>query len=279
MNEINFLFIHGGPGFNSNPEKQILSEKIKNLGFTTAYFWHELSFNRNKSELASLSQNSLFFANLESLMHSIRYLKKDYEPLIICAHSYGMQYLKLLLSIGFDKLIDGMLLIAPIFELQTADKNLFKLALQDKSLESKEAKEKLNSLIKQKILTNDEVIEGYTLALLAKNLLNNYFLDLNCAQNYYQYFFKEYAFDFEAFKKVRLSQPKIEYPSNPITAPTFVLYGTHDPIFKENEQLMHAKHIFKNLKIVDTLKASHYPHIEDENLFLKTLKNLMELIL
>ena len=85
MNSI--VYVHGGPGFNSNPEKNLLGEALGIGDSQEVHYWNEPSRLRGTASDAVTIQTCA--ASLESLL--LDCYNRTGLGSIVVAHSFGIQ--------------------------------------------------------------------------------------------------------------------------------------------------------------------------------------------
>ncbi|MGE3608370.1 MAG: alpha/beta fold hydrolase [Bacteriovoracaceae bacterium] len=262
---MNFLFIHGGPGLNSNPEKEILSHEFSTNG-DTLYFWNEPSRTRG-SQLESVT----FEDSCESLKLQILSLK-DLGSLTVIAHSFGAFVFNQILP-EIEQYIEKIVLITPVFNLSYLDRNLIKrTALAYESIGD------ANSEVLKDYLGKFNPNQGFDeqrfnhilIAASYEKFNDAYWFQKDCMGAYYAHFNDlEYQFSMDNFKSIRSSCSVIE-SKNKTLIETVIFYGKHDPFILSQESEL-IKQIYPDSNIITMESSSHYPHIEESREFLDTI--------
>src|SRR5665647_1801039 len=118
-----YIFVHGGPGLNSNPERNILKPLIEVQGHELL-FWNEPSLLRGQI----CDQDHAYQYWLNSLSNFI-IKNSGQEQVAIIAHSFAAFAINDILPEVGTK-IGKLILIAPIFDLMKLDQNLIDLAIR-----------------------------------------------------------------------------------------------------------------------------------------------------
>lgn len=262
---VKYIFIHGGPGLNSNPERHLL----KLAPGHEIVFWDEPSSLRDRN----YTVDSAYKNWLDSLSKFIRRHSEKSQVTLI-AHSFGAYALNEVLP-SIEKHISGVILLAPIFDLLNLDRNILDLAIRLKAHKADlKAMAELNES-KQKIGTafNDMRFTALLKALGDEEVLPNYWHNHSASGNYNQYFATDEAFqiDFGSFKAVResISHNTI---SNKYDGKVILYYGAFDPVAKLEQDYKLVKELYPNSVIKIAQDSGHYPHIEEMASFLKWLQ-------
>jgi pimeloyl-ACP methyl ester carboxylesterase len=264
------VFLHGGPGLNSNPEAHILASYLSSLKHE-AFFWNEPSDLRPDGE--HYNNETAFGRAVESAEKFVtkicqdKVYRKSKCELTLMAHSFAVHY-AVRLAQKFKKQIVEIILISPGLNINDADKNILKLAMND--LEKMGHSDVSNQIASLLPLLKEEFdqnkMQAFILGSQDGALFVNYWSDLNLMQAYFSYVVGEYAFDAKGMFAVRATLPKIEEaPSEKISIPTSVYFGELDPVTPAQEQIPALKKYFSNLAIHILTEAKHYPHIEGLN--------------
>lgn len=271
------FFIHGGPGLNSEPENQLLKPYLDSKQYTS-YFWNEPSKLRSpprqnnyktKLKVEGISYSDTL-KSLYSYFKGICNLEKSVEgncKITVIAHSFGTVLAKELL-LAFPQNIKKLILIAPVYNLNLADKQILKLAAKGLINESKvEYGEKILALLpKLNTAFDANKIQAFNIALQYTSLFSHYFHSQVNLNRYFSYLANDYQFDLDNFFNIRITMPKISIDrlEIPIEEKISVhaYFGETDPISNMEQQYPILKKTFKNLKITRVPHAGHFVHLE-----------------
>lgn len=252
--DMSTFFIHGGPGFNSKPEENLLANEFKNLD-EKIHFWNEPSKKRGATTAVDFKSSLCDFEQFFE-RHS------DFQNTLI-AHSFGA-FVALHLSPIILEKISKLILISPILDLRALDENIVSIAIQE--LKSLNNRDKAQELIQQqeKFINNYDLHRFNTTlnALVSVDLLSFYWFNKENMKNYQSYFKEEYEFDIANFQSIRMSILN-EKISQMIKVPTFILFGEYDRISKKEDAETLIENHLPNRKIATIKNVAHYPHIED----------------
>lgn len=265
--KMSLFFIHGGPGFNSTPEENLLKSEFTKLD-PNVFFWHELSLKRTANFPVEFQET---ISNFES------YFAQHAEKRnIIIAHSFGAFTALNLSEKVLDK-VSSLILISPTLDLRKLDENIVSIATRE--LEKAGNKDKVLELNEQKEkFTNTYDLHRFNTtlnALISVDLLSFYWFDKKNMTTYQSYFQNENEFDIENFKNIRLSI-KNEKISKKINASMTIILGEHDPVAKKEDLNDIVSNYFSKVNLIEMKGTAHYPHIEDSksffNLLLESIK-------
>jgi pimeloyl-ACP methyl ester carboxylesterase len=258
------VFLNGGPGFNSEPERNILGPYLNSKGHES-FFWDEPSALRG--------QNSSLNAFEEATESASAYIKKicnDKDALrlpcelTLVGHSFAVHHVVRLAEKHTDS-IKELILISPAINMEDPDKNIFLLAVKGLIDEGHpEASAELATMIPSlgEAFDNNK-IQAFTLATQYAALFTNYWSDLNLMQQYFSYLKGEFSFDPNAFFAVRQSMPLVnKNPTVKISIPTQIYFGSDDPIVLMDQQLPLLKKYFASFDIHILSGARHYSQVE-----------------
>lgn len=260
-----YIFVPGGPGANSNPEKNLLETfyKQNNLNFI---FWNEPT---------DLSANDAYRDIVDSLTN---FVKKQNKKVVLVGHSFGCQLIIDSLS-KFENEVLGTIFLSPALALEKADFKIVDLAISlFKSHSPKSAQELERIKVGLDNSFNQEKKEALSLAFTSGHFALN-FIEPENFNEYFSYFSGEFSFRPTDYMKIRESFAK--YKSNTFRRadlPNMTIVGENDPIFP----IDHVKHSLvesvNDLSIEIIKKSSHYPHIENREEVIELIKRFEEQI-
>jgi len=260
------LFFPGGPGFNSNPELNLLTERYLAQGIDLIG-WHEPSILRPWGD--SFHAENAFQNYMDS---AERFFLQHYagEPLTVFGYCYGSHPVRYLLAKHLDK-IRGVIIITPDFCQRETDRNIFLHVMNGYKKHNDSRGERLQEILAHyPDIFNEDMEEGFRLAADNPRLFNYYWRDEKLMQSFLQYYSSEYRIDVEGFLAVRRSMYEVEL--NNCSTKTVVIYGKKDRIISIPHELNKLPKIFSNLEIIEMSEASHYAHIEETDKVLVIIK-------
>ena len=252
------IFIHGGPGLNSNPEQKLLKDDFVSNGIDIR-FWNE------PKEFQTKNFN-------EEILNSIIELVNSFdEKIILIGHSTGCRNILNILPTIKSK-VHSICFLSPALDLKEADGNIIKFGM---SLLEKTNPEAAKSLLNILPSLNDNFDENKADAILL-GLSSGYFvhnfINSNSFENYFQFLQGDNQFRVDDYLKIRKSGSQMITESDEIfDIPTIALFGKKDPIFNFEHGVSIISKYFSNLKSKCLEDVSHYPHIDDKDLFFKEL--------
>jgi proline iminopeptidase len=266
------LYFHGGPGFNSHPEKNLLSEKLIEAGFQPA-FWHEPS---------QLRPNGPGFRAEEAFQnyieHAAAFLLEESKdgPVVLVGHSFGAHPLVHLANRHPEK-ISQLVYVAPGLDIYAADLNIFRFTKKDFEEHGDEQRSKaFTQLIDAHTPAFDENTEkGFQLVLENPRFIQYYWKNAQRMQEFLSFFQEEeYQLDIESFFSVRRSFTRPELKKASI--PTLVIFGAGEIVVSKDAEWKLLNEAYSNLKSYVFQDSAHYPHIEETDRFVKTLQEEIE---
>ncbi|MCB9090918.1 MAG: alpha/beta hydrolase [Halobacteriovoraceae bacterium] len=269
-----YLYFHGGPGFNANPERNILTPIFEKNGLEIA-FWEEPSVLRPDGPAFVAGENC--FQNYINELE--KFFKKEIEgqnKVALIGHSFGCHSVSHL-ALNFQESISKVYLIAPDLDLPAADINMLTIGRDDyfNNQEIKAATRLTEILENFDGKMTEELEEGFQLLLSNPRFLGYYWKNLEVMPNYFSHYADpEYGFDYNSFVTMRRVQA-FQYPNNSSIEAHLIL-GSHDNIIsKKNERKLVnqyfpqvIEHIFED--------SAHYPHIEEKEKFINTILGLAQ---
>lgn len=261
------VFLNGGPGFNSEAERNILTPYFYSKGHE-AFFWDEPSQLRPRTENQPAGI-TFDYATEDASLFIKKICDDKYALQLPCeltlvGHSFAIHYVVRLSEMHRDS-IKKLILISPAINIEDPDKNIFNLAVKGLIDEGHpEASAELAALIPGVGEAFDQTkMQAFILASQYASLFLNYWGDLNLMQQYFSYLKGEFSFDANAFFSIRQTLPLVNKdPSTKIFIPTQIYFGDADPVVLIDQQLPLLKKYFTSFDIHILAGARHYSHIE-----------------
>lgn len=265
-----FIFIHGGPGFNSNPEVNLIAPMFEKAGHKFIV-WNEPSALRVGEEFvaASAYQNALKSAE--------KFIEKQYEisgSVNIIAHSFGSHIARHLM-LEKPHLIDRVIMVSPSLNQHNCDLNIFKIALNDlkgTNLAQAQILEKLIPNVVEEF--NENKLNAYVVASSVPTLFVNYWANTQDMGEFFQYYSGQYAFDINSFIAVRSTMPVVKMVD--INVPTLFVFGENDPVINYKDALDSVVPYFVNNQVTIIPGARHYSYITQKDKFFKLVMDFIK---
>jgi pimeloyl-ACP methyl ester carboxylesterase len=260
------LYFHGGPGFNSNPEKQLLSAPFADAGIEL-YLWNEPSILR--PEGPPYENNHAFFNYLHQ---AEQFLFEHYrgQPLTLMAHSFGAQAVLFLCNRHPEK-IKQVFFISPDISVTDGDIHRLQLIISYyRSIHDKRADILIETLYYYTGKMDAALQNAYLLMYDSRRLFDYYWFDkkqMEIFQLGYQP--SEYNLDATAFFGVRQSWHPIHM--RPSTIPAAAIFGMHDVVISRETETHLLQQWWPQLTTYELEDTAHYPHIEATAAVLKLL--------
>lgn len=244
------IYIHGGPGLNSEPEKNILTT----TGNFKFIFWNEPTVDIN-------SARDAYSDWLFSLEDCINSQARDGKVMIM-AHSFGAFALNDVLPRVSNK-VHKVILVSPIFNLLTLDLNIMDLAIRLLRVAGDRVNAQILELKKSemKSMTSSTRVEIIAQALSTDELLMNYWKNKDSAKLYNQYLEKR-PVSFDSFMMVRknIQEDQLSYQFSKSAS---IFYGKYDPVSSLSQNKELQLHFYPNSETFLCENSGHYPHIEE----------------
>ena len=252
------LYFHGGPGFNSHPENNLLGHKCRELGLDLR-LWNEPSALRPKGH--QFKSHNAFQNYLDS---AEQFLFANYygEPVVLMGHSFGVHPVSYLVQKHPDKLAK-VVLLAPAFSPADVDRNIFTFTMMDFKEHKDECHEKLQEVLKNytgKFDANTEI--GFGLAAQNPRMFSYYWWNKERMGAFLPFYAEPgYGMDIESFISVRRSFFERTLKNSQV--PAVAIFGKHDMVISQDKELDQLRKRFSSLEVHMLEESGHYPHIEE----------------
>lgn len=262
---MNFLFIHGGPGLNSNPEKELLSSYFTSNS-DQLFVWNEpLNLREEAPEVVK------FQHSCSSLKLKIISLAMEGE-LTIIAHSFGAFILDAILP-SVEELISKIILITPVSNLSFLDRNIISNSLKfyenTGSSEARVLKDYFE-IMNDAEAFNEERFNAILTAASHDKFNDAYWSKTYLMADYYLHFAEpKYQFSMANFKSIR-ETCRIIHSQNGSSVETVIIYGKNDPFILSSEA-DNLQSLYPNSSVTIFNESAHYPHIEERKKFLSLI--------
>jgi len=257
-----FVFLHGGPGFNSFAEQAILRPLIVSAGHDIVC-WNEPSRLRPDGE--SFEVAGAFERWLASAEGCVVCAAQS-QPIHLITHSMGV-HAALEIMRRRPGCVATLVAVAPSIEAFATFTNILRLAHEDLS----EAKPDVASTLAQCLARTQTVLdaamrEGLMNVLQDERLFSHYWADRRQFEASMSALARpEAQFDVESFFAVLdgFAQRAASPPLRPgPTVPTLVLFGAHDRVTPHHEQRSAIDETLPGARVNVLDGCSHYVHLD-----------------
>jgi len=267
----NILFLHGGPGLNSSPEKKLLTPGFSKRELHVHY-WNEPSLLRPHE--GPYLKDHPYTGWIRSAEKMLLAIAEETGPVHMIGHSFAVNPIMDLLS-KHSNLVSKISLIAPGFDLHTCHRNIVQIAIKDYEEDTSIVADELRKLLTQtRYMFDPPMTEALKLALQDPKLLKHYWsrpeqmiASLETMQS------SEMQPDFPAFFEVLTEmsvriRAGIHYPKN-LKIPVQVAFGSADPVVLRNAEEPTVLDIFPTAEIKIFENCSHYLHLDEPEKFIE----------
>jgi pimeloyl-ACP methyl ester carboxylesterase len=261
------VYFHGGPGFNSNPERHLLAAPFAERGWDVR-FWNEPSAQRPDGP-AFRAENAFdhWLASAEEF-----FLANAAEgPIVAIGHSFGAHAVRHL-ALRHPKRIAKAVFIAPDLVPAAADRGLYELVRRDFEAHGEtELAHGLATVIANLSGTFDGNAErGFDLMVRNPRLFGHFWRNHARMGEFLPRFGDPgFGIDIEAFRAVRRSWHPL--PATRSAVPALAVFGAWDVCVQEPVETENLREGFENLVIRRFSSSGHYPPVEEPERFLELI--------
>lgn len=256
-----FVFLHGGPGFNSFAEQAMLGPLFQSRGHEVA-FWNEPSGLRPDGDpFAATGAFGRWFASAEQLV-----LRSTASaPVHLIAHSITA-HAAMEIARRHARLLSSLVLVTPGADAFVTYCSVLRLAQEDLAETKPEVASAIaETLALTRVVMDDAMREGMWNVLNDERLFTHYWADRHQMQAAMAARARpEAQFDVDSFFAVlgEWQQGAARLSSVPITLPTLALFGADDRVTAADEQraALRAAAPAARIEVVD--HCSHYLHLD-----------------
>lgn len=261
------LFLPGGPGLSSFPDKVILDKKWREHSFIST-FWNEPSSQRPEDGKFSI-ENS-FDRWLESAGNCLRGLG---GPVIVVGSSFGALGLEYLWP-THQQFIKKVVLVAPVFNLDLIHHRMIDIALNDFQRSGDPLYKDLMEIKTRGHRFYDLSQEAAMgIVFQAPQLFGHYWHNKIALEQWTQGLqLPGHGVDFISQKWVLKDLAKHHLPKHKMNCPVRVVLGIHDPVNRKDEVVEYYQQKTSDFKLYEFKKSAHFPHLEEPDLFIDVLK-------
>lgn len=270
MSSVDVLFVHGGPGLNSNPERKILSPFL-NFEKISYHFWDE------PSELRTSNFPYREDCALSNCLNSLNECILKCRPKVIAASSFGAQMLLHYLNrFKTDDL--QILFVGPTFNVDNTFKKMMMISEKD-FMESDPQKSAELTQMRMNIQKLWDVQTQNALNLTWQNpkLLSHYFVNAEVMSAWIESLSQpEYASDPKSQNAILEELKQLPSPKTiQFNGSVNLFLGSQDPVFDAQDTFKTLKDFFPSYKEETVADAGHFPHLEKPQVFIKTIKSMI----
>ncbi|NUN04380.1 MAG: alpha/beta hydrolase [Bdellovibrio sp.] len=269
---MNVFFIHGGPGFNSEPDRVALQGALRQQGISGT-FWDEPS--RLRPQGTAFLQDNAYSLWLEDLHRALT----QAGPSLVVASSFGAKGLLDLLHLYPDTEVAQILMIAPTLNMGAVFKRMMHISEKDLSSSAPATAQRLRECREgSKSFWDPLMQEGLGLVWQNPNLLTHYFTDDKALRLWVGVGADpRFGIDMESQIAVLADLARLRLPAlaHPLDKPVLVLTGSSDPVFNQDEVSSELKSIFSNVAFENWSGCGHMPQLERPVDFVHLLKRLL----
>lgn len=269
-NKTRLILLNDGPVPNSNSEINLLAPLLEK-------FEVDILAWSGPSSLEGKESAPFSYENCIDVLD--KFLEKNISGnTFVVAHSFALQYLVPLLP-QYQNKIAGLILLNPTFDIAAFEENILKTAIEDFKKHSDKNpgqffKERTqieaylaNSLTKSLDQTK---LDALLIAQKDTDLFKHFFYKAENYLKYFSYLKHQDFFHAEEYYKLRTSMPQ-NLTKQTFILPTLVIFGDKNPIVRAEDQLAGALDFFPNAKFDSYNESSHFPHLEEMELFVSEL--------
>jgi pimeloyl-ACP methyl ester carboxylesterase len=252
-----FIYLHGGPGLNSYPEKKLLSPYFEkhNKNLT---LWNEPRNFKTTDYYREIKQSVYELINAKS------------NRIHILAHSFGAYIILDLLSEISNKL-DSVTFLSPAVDLVSADDRIIKLGHDIHKKSNPEMAKRMEILMPKLTREYDkDKLDCLLLAFESGYFIQN-FSSQQSFEKYFSYLTGEYEFRLEDFLKIKPSITPLNSNPSKVDIECYAFFGDDDPIFKKRTEMPILEQFFKKVNAIELAQGAHYPHIDAQEEIFKFL--------
>ncbi len=265
------LYYHGGPGFNSNPEKNVLLNRLRESGIELL-LWNEPSLLRPQGQTFK-AQNA--FQNYLECAEQFLLANYSGEPIVLMGHSFGANPVCYLTQRHPEKLA-RVIIISSDLSPADADRNIFQFTMMDFQEFKDERSLELENILANytgKFDANTE--NGFALAAQNPRLFNYYWMNKERMGSFLSFYAEPgFGVDLDSFFGVRRSFFASNLKNSSV--PALAIFGKHDIVISQEKELSLLRQGFSSLEVLQFEESAHYPHIEETDRFLAILTHELD---
>lgn len=251
------LYFHGGPGFNGNPERQLLTAPFRQAGFDFRA-WDEPSLLRPAGPGWTTTDP---FGNLLEQAEKFLVANADGAPVVVMGHSFGA-WPACHLAHHRPDLVARVMLIAPALDLAAADRNIFTFTMKDFAKHGDPLHKELRTVLDRFTGRFDEnAEEGFRLVLQNPRFFGYYWHDESAMSAFLPLYSPPmFSLDIDGFLAVRRAVRPLVFAE--CAVPVQAVFGAEDAVVSRSAELVKLGQHFTSVTTHDIPGMGHYPHVE-----------------
>jgi pimeloyl-ACP methyl ester carboxylesterase len=263
-----FVFVHGGPGFNSLPEQTLLGPPCEAAGHSIA-FWNEPS--RLRPDGDAFEAERAFERWLASAERFV--LQSALRPAHLIAHSSAV-HAALEIARRHPHCLASVVLVAPSIDPFAGFRRVLRVAHADfAETQPALASVVASAIARTRVLFDDPMREGLQLAARDERLFTHYFANADqFAATAAVMSRPEAQFDGESFFAVMsdfAGRHASLLSTAPVPVPVLALFGSADPITPMDDQVGALRAAAPGACIERVDGCSHWLHLDRPRRFLE----------
>jgi pimeloyl-ACP methyl ester carboxylesterase len=272
----NILFLHGGPGLQSETERRVLTPFFEKAGIS-ATFWNEPSTLRTNSTIPFQSERA-FSRLVESAQIQLDALAKDSGGSVhIVAHSFAARTALLLANTNPEK-VEMLTLLTPAVLIEATLRGVISKAANNVQRRGdSSAAEKLRASLRFSV-GSSELLGGLAEAFADPDTLSLYWRNAE-AMNQWTEILQESTFGIDWTSQAAVMkdlEPQLKglhhgLGEMSLNLPIQVLWGTHDQVIYLNDELELLSKIARVDRVFELKGTSHFSALEDPEQFLSAV--------
>jgi pimeloyl-ACP methyl ester carboxylesterase len=262
-----FLFLHGGPGFNSFSEKALLTDAFAHLN-STIEFWNEPSELRPKGE--PFIEKAAFPNWYGSIARALMSCRERNQRTHVLAHSYSVHGVVRVLE-DYSDVVSGLTLISPALNIYDAYKNMARVG---RNLYRESDPEKARQIDSELSLSTTffdiHLVNSMLLAAGNPALFSQYWENHSRMQEAHEAAkAPEAQMDMRSFIAVNkgLAEQSREPKMLSFDGRVQIIFGEKDAVVLSHQEIPFLEKTFKNRDVHFFSESRHYAHLEETERF------------
>lgn len=269
---MSLFFIHGGPGFNSQPDRLVLSNPLTQQGIKTTFWDEPSSLRPHGSPFFLEGAYAHWLSDLHAALHRAK-------PQLVVASSFGARGLTDLVRLHPGLNLPQILMLGPTLDMNAVFKRMMEISEKDLLSSSPDISERLQVCREESQSFWDPLMqEGLGLVWQNPNLLSHYFRNKDTLALWAGVGSDPlFGIDMQSQVAVLNNMSQMHFPQlmKPVSTPVYVLAGSSDPVFNRAEAEKELKPVFQYIQFEQWQDCGHFPQMEKPDEFIKLAKKLI----